>query len=123
MARRHRDRMRARRAADPERAKAIARSYRERNPDKIANRKAKAKATYEALKAAPCTDCGGSFPPECMDWDHVEGTKIKGLGNMGQYVGPALLAEIEKCELVCANCHRIRTRSRHTELTDTVRPT
>jgi len=109
---RHRERMRAHRASDPARARAIARRYRERNSEKVAARKAAARVKYEALKASPCTDCGGTFPPECMDWDHVRGEKVKGLGSMGSHVGPALLAEIDKCDLVCSNCHRIRTRRR-----------
>ena len=57
----------------------------------------------------PCVDCGGNFPPECMDWDHIKGTKRRAVakirGNSQKYI----LDEIEKCELVCANCHRIRT--------------
>lgn len=67
------------------------------------------------FKEGPCTDCGGSFPPYVMDFDHLPGTKktlaVSYLANHGS--GKAkLLAEIAKCELVCANCHRIRTHTR-----------
>lgn len=65
----------------------------------------------DALKAAPCVDCGGTFPPECMDFDHIDpSTKsfcvAKGPVSYGR---ERVLAEIAKCELVCANCHRVRT--------------
>ena len=63
-----------------------------------------------SAKLQPCADCGGSFPAYVMDFDHVRGTKV---GNVSEMVGhvPAavLLAEIAKCDVVCANCHRIRT--------------
>ena len=75
---------------------------------------AKKKAAYrilvDALKVGPCLDCGQSFPPECMDFDHVRGEKLFGIGQMGQRQQHFILAEIAKCDLVCANCHRIRTR-------------
>lgn len=64
------------------------------------------------LKGEPCTDCGDTFRPEAMDFDHVRGVKV---GNVSDMVGgstDALVAEIAKCELVCAVCHRIRTRDR-----------
>jgi hypothetical protein len=55
-------------------------------------------------------DCGGTFPPECMDFDHRPGEKkLFGIGQGLRRKLEALLAEIAKCDLVCANCHRIRT--------------
>lgn len=73
----------------------------------------KAKAAYNALKDVPCMDCGGRFPPECMDFDHVRGEKKF---TIGPYVLCAdqewFLEEVLKCDIVCANCHRIRTKNR-----------
>jgi len=62
-------------------------------------------------------DCGGRFPPECMDFDHVRGDKDFNVSHVAKAVKnfDLLRAEIAKCDLVCANCHRIRTRSRRLE--------
>src|SRR5579872_6584201 len=62
-------------------------------------------------KASPCMDCGGTFPPVCMDFDHRPGeVKLFPIGKHGfRFTRDELLAEIAKCDLVCANCHRIRT--------------
>ncbi len=58
----------------------------------------------------PCADCKNSFPPECMDFDHVRGEKIHEVSRVcnKEFVD----AEILKCDLVCANCHRIRTKKK-----------
>lgn len=73
------------------------------------------RAALRAMKDAPCQDCGGRFPPECMDWDHVRGdngfTRGSVMSNMHRK-WEFILAEIEKCDLICANCHRIRTCAR-----------
>lgn len=62
----------------------------------------------------PCTDCGGTFSPEVMQWDHLPGNAK--LGNIStDFRGRSrqeVLDEIAKCELVCANCHAIRTFQR-----------
>ncbi len=69
-------------------------------------------AWYAELKSQPCTDCGQCFPPCCMDFDHVIGSKTDNISRMiqQQYSLERVKEEIAKCELVCANCHRIRTR-------------
>lgn len=66
------------------------------------------------VKSRPCMDCGGSFPSECMDFDHVRGKKAGNLSTMaGQAISSERLeAEIAKCDVVCANCHRVRTAAR-----------
>lgn len=69
-------------------------------------------AWMDFLKSAPCTDCGGRFPTEAMDWDHVRGQKVMGIGYMNMAPRDRLCEELQKCELVCANCHRVRTRRR-----------
>ena len=59
-------------------------------------------------------DCGGSFHFRAMHWDHIGNDKeenvsvmvLRGLGRK------KILAEIAKCELVCANCHAVRTYKR-----------
>jgi len=64
------------------------------------------------LKNTPCLDCKGRFPPECMDFDHVRGRKITQVSHMKNRRFKDMLAEIAKCDLVCSNCHRIRTKKR-----------
>jgi len=64
------------------------------------------------LKSKPCRDCGRVFPPYVMDFDHV-GEKTGEASNYVYTSGTAtLLTEIERCDVVCANCHRIRTQQR-----------
>jgi hypothetical protein len=77
--------------------------------------RAKRKAQLEELKKRPCHDCGGLFPPICMDFDHREpDNKLFCISARKYHVGwGALLAEIAKCDLVCSNCHRIRTAPLH----------
>lgn len=66
-----------------------------------------------AEKSKPCMDCGGNFPIVCMDFDHREGEeKLYSVAHMRAHSVDALIAEIQKCDLVCANCHRIRTTDR-----------
>jgi hypothetical protein len=67
---------------------------------------------YSELKDKPCTDCGNRFHFSAMDWDHVVGKKKRILSKMTSYSEKNVFKEIVKCELVCANCHRIRTYNR-----------
>jgi hypothetical protein len=73
---------------------------------------AQRRARIDALKTGPCADCGNVFPPECMDFDHVRGNKAIKVSALVACSAERLMAEVAKCDLVCANCHRIRTRAR-----------
>jgi len=68
------------------------------------------------IKDEPCMDCGIKYPPFCMDFDHRDQVdKIDDVGLMYLANLEKLLEEIEKCDLVCANCHRIRTNKQQTK--------
>lgn len=71
-------------------------------------------AEVEKLKDVPCMDCGGRFPRICMDFDHVHGEKIDSISRMLRkaFSWELILAEMAKCEIVCSNCHRVRTAIR-----------
>jgi hypothetical protein len=75
--------------------------------------RARRQAWLDELKSGPCLDCGHKFPPECMDFDHVRGRKLLGVTMLvWQAAKATVLKEIAKCDLVCSNCHRVRTRAR-----------
>lgn len=65
-----------------------------------------------AAKDQSCFDCKNKFPTPCMDFDHIRGEKIFELSKARKYSYEVVRKEIAKCELVCANCHRIRTALR-----------
>lgn len=69
-------------------------------------------AIIEQEKNKPCPDCGNSYPPYVMDFDHVRGVKFLSVSKMVTYTERKLRTEIAKCEVVCSNCHRIRTHNR-----------
>ena len=66
----------------------------------------------------PCADCGVFFPYVCMSLDHPPGVeKIADIstlsaGHRNLRGRERLWAEIDKCDLVCMNCHAIRTHER-----------
>jgi hypothetical protein len=56
-------------------------------------------------------DCGKQFLPCQMDFDHRPGeNKLQVVARLTSR--EAILSEIKKCDLVCANCHRLRTWTR-----------
>lgn len=61
----------------------------------------------------PCVDCGQS-DIRCLEFDHVRGIKSESIGTMLKHSEPweAIETEIAKCEVRCANCHRIKTLER-----------
>ncbi|WP_108664510.1 hypothetical protein [Euzebya rosea] len=67
----------------------------------------------QQAKDVPCADCGGRFRTEEMDFDHVRGDKSFDIANGRWQVSVETLEqEMAKCEVVCAVCHRLRTRDR-----------
>lgn len=63
-----------------------------------------------------CADCGEIYPVFVMHWDHIPGfEKVAEISTMlGHRTREAILEELQKCELVCANCHVMRTVARAT---------
>ena len=74
--------------------------------------KVEAQDFINEVKSNPCTDCGNCFHVEAMEFDHVRGVKVKDISRMLSFSRDALLDELLKCDLVCANCHRVRTWER-----------
>ena len=65
-----------------------------------------------AIKNKPCADCGIKYPPYVMDFDHQNSDdKIVDVARAvnKNWSLKKIKKEVAKCEVVCANCHRIRT--------------
>lgn len=96
-----------------------ARQYYKDYPDKRRTSIKKSKLLIDNIvykaKSIPCKDCGIQYPTCAMQFDHVAGIKsanialLRTRGSMSK-----LLEEMAKCEVVCANCHAIRTCVRDT---------
>ena len=112
------------------------RAWQKANPDRVAKYYQKSKAlrypnprpqgygTFERarkyeyvrdqkIERGECVDCG--FPCDdvthvCFAWDHLNPTEKKfSLAKAHKYTWQEITDEIAKCELVCHNCHAIRT--------------
>lgn len=64
-------------------------------------------------KSVSCADCKQNFPYYVMDFDHLEDKSFNiSTLDRGSYSLKKIKEEIAKCEVVCSNCHRIRTHNR-----------
>lgn len=74
-------------------------------------RKIRRDFTSKIKESSPCTDCRQFYPFYVMEFDHLDrNTKS---GNISKLIRShnieKLQQEIDKCEVVCTNCHRERT--------------
>ncbi|MEK7550160.1 MAG: hypothetical protein AAB535_00020 [Patescibacteria group bacterium] len=68
------------------------------------------------IKNKQCMDCGKKYPPYVMDFDHrIAKNKYIDIGRMigGGWSKEKVDNEIEKCDLICSNCHRVRTHKKN----------
>lgn len=83
----------------------------------VARRRKKIVEFIRNLKdGKPCADCGKPYPYYVMDFDHVRGKKVVELSRLATRKGwseKKILVEAKKCDIVCANCHRLRTHKRN----------
>jgi hypothetical protein len=89
---------------------------RDRQKLKKQKRTEKYKELMAELKSKPCVDCGTKHHPAVMEFDHLpQFEKTHAISKMSNRSLDSVRKEIEKCELVCANCHRYRTVKRMKE--------
>jgi hypothetical protein len=60
----------------------------------------------------PCMDCQKKYPHYVMEWDHREPGER--LANATAWHTGKFLSELQKVDLLCANCHKARTWARRT---------
>lgn len=83
----------------------------------IQNNKARKNNLYlaflEYLRNKNCSDCGNN-DARVLEFDHRDSAeKILEVSTLVRRVGKQKLSEeIAKCDIVCCNCHRIRTLTR-----------
>ena len=78
-----------------------------RNWQKVKGRQNKLRA-IEYL-GGHCTDCGNKFPPYVYDFHHLDPTiKEYSVTRLMGRKWEGIVPELDKCILLCANCHRIR---------------
>ncbi len=81
--------------------------YYARNKKKIAEMR----SYLNNVKSSPCTKCGQAYPPYVMDFHHIDpATKVKTIAALVSRASwNNLKTEVNKCVLLCSNCHRIET--------------
>jgi hypothetical protein len=99
--------------------------WRKDNPEKAKEHSTRAQQVkakvIRVTKEKPCLDCCFEYPSYVMDFDHVRGLKVFNIGQDYSRMSMAQLKEeIQKCEVVCSNCHRIRTHKRKEKANGTI---
>jgi hypothetical protein len=70
---------------------------------------------WDILLSSPCLDCGNN-DPRVLEFDHRPEEKKE--FNISRAVSgstrswQSIKREIDKCDIVCSNCHKIRTMER-----------
>lgn len=98
---------------DPSRQKQAQQEHYQKNKAKFLERQwvrrsIVTRTVLEAKFGKACTECGETHPA-CLDFHHVDpGQKVANVAAMRQngWTREQVLSELEKCVLLCANCHR-----------------
>jgi transposase len=71
------------------------------------------KYLQEYKQSTPCADCKENYPYWIMEFDHLRDKEFNLSGFHVKTIKlENVIKEVEKCEIVCSNCHKNRTYSR-----------
>lgn len=80
----------------------------------LERRRARCAAINRIKLRAGCADCGYNAHPAALEFDHRPGEKkLFEISSNPCGKWSKVWAEMQKCDVVCANCHRVRTVERH----------
>lgn len=83
-------------------------SFKRKTQNKNTNRQ----KMYEYLSNCSCTDCGNN-DIRVLEFDHIGDKEFSVNQLLQEGRGwKRIMEEIQKCEVVCSNCHKIRTYDR-----------
>ena len=69
-----------------------------------------------------CNICGYNEIPQALEFDHIDRSKKKfGMNKAYKYKWSTIMEEIEKCVVLCANCHRKKTMEEKDYLNNTTK--
>jgi predicted HNH restriction endonuclease len=87
------------------------------NVAQVAAWRRRTKAKLVEAHGGKCYDCGLAFPPFMFDFDHRDpSVKLFAVSADGKSISYGRQYEESlKCDLVCANCHRMRTHRQRCE--------
>lgn len=81
--------------------------------DRNAARKDRIREFIRAAKDVPCMDCGVKYSYYVMDFDHREDKAFNISNMMARMMSiDTIQKEMNKCDVICSNCHRERTHKR-----------
>lgn len=86
----------------------MARDLKKKRAHDLARKLKRAKMIQEIKLIRGCADCGYNQHGEALEFDHLSDKKHNVSAIRGNKWEDILL-EIAKCDVVCANCHRVRT--------------
>lgn len=81
-----------------------------RRKDHVNKRKQQRKAEAIQMMGGKCADCDGIFHPAAFDFHHLDPSDKETVIRFS-WSWDRLKEELQKCILLCANCHRIRHHS------------
>jgi 5-methylcytosine-specific restriction endonuclease McrA len=70
------------------------------------------------LRSRPCLDCSQTFPWYVMEFDHIKPARYRqshggaAIACLAYAKWKVVVEELSKVEIVCSNCHSIRTHLR-----------
>lgn len=77
--------------------------------ERVKDRSDAARALIQREKKCPCADCGIEYPAPVMHFHHRDPSqKFKTVCSLVNHSEETILAEIAKCDVLCANCHAMR---------------
>ena len=81
--------------------------YYQKNKDRLINKSRRAKLDAIKYKGGCCSVCGGTFHPSAFDFHHMNpAEKEYEIGRLMRSPWKKRKTELDKCVLICANCHR-----------------
>lgn len=95
------------RLANLERVNAYSKASNQKHKHKTLQRRRQAKIIAVGRFGNKCAHCSNTFSPAAFDFHHIDPhTKTNELGNLFKGSLEKMMAELNKCIMLCANCHR-----------------